>query len=86
MGLFDWFRTTQRNTAGTAKERLLIIVAQERAQRDSEDYLPTMKRELLEVIRKYIKVPESAVQVQLHRDGNEERLELTVSLPESKPL
>lgn len=84
MSLFDWFKSKPRNTANTAKERLLIIVAQERSARESEDYLPTLKRELLEVIRKYIKVPEDSVHVNLHRDGNEERLELSVALPEKK--
>lgn len=82
MGMFDWFRSTSKNTANTARERLLIIVAQERAQRDSEDYLPTLKRELLEVIRKYIQVPPEAVAVNVHREGDMERFELTVSLPE----
>ena len=85
MGLFDWFRNTSKNTAATARERLLIIVAQERAQRDSEDYLPTLKRELLEVIRKYIQVPPEAVAVNVHREGDVERFELSVALPEKAP-
>ena len=52
MGLFDLFKSRPKNTAKTAKERLLIIVAQERGAHSAPDYLPLLKRELLEVIRK----------------------------------
>jgi cell division topological specificity factor len=86
MGLFDLFRSKPKSSAQTAKERLLIIVAQERSGdgKKSPDYLPTMKREILEVIRKYINVDPDAVQVNLHTEGDEERLELSVTLPDKK--
>ena len=41
MGILDFFKNKPKNTANVAKERLRIIVAQERAQRGSPDYLPT---------------------------------------------
>lgn len=85
MGFMDLFRRHPKTTAQTAKERLLIIVAQERAARDSEDYLPTLKRELLEVIRKYIHVPPEAVVVNVNREGDVERFELSVALPDKRP-
>jgi cell division topological specificity factor len=85
MGFMDLFRRNPKNTAQTAKERLLIIVAQERAARDSQDYLPTLKRELLEVIRKYINVPPEAVEVNVNREGDVERFELSVALPDKRP-
>ena len=55
MGLFDFLKT-KKNTASIAKERLRIIVAQERSSRGAPDYLPLLQRELLEVIRKYVSV------------------------------
>jgi cell division topological specificity factor len=82
MGLLDLFRQRPKNTAKTAKERLLIIVAQERSAKSAPDYLPTLKRELLEVIRKYVNVDPEAVQVNFQRDGEQEVLELSVTLPE----
>lgn len=82
MGLFDFLRARPKNTASIAKERLRIIVAQERAQRGGPDYLPLLRRELLEVIRKYVNVDASAVEVQIQRDGDQEVLELSVALPE----
>lgn len=81
MGLLDFFRRSQP-TASVAKERLRIIVAQERSTRGGPDYLPTLRRELLEVIRKYINVDPEAVQMNLEKEDGQEVLEFTVALPE----
>ncbi|MCB1570195.1 MAG: cell division topological specificity factor MinE, partial [Xanthomonadales bacterium] len=54
----------------------------ERAQRGSPDYLPTLRREILEVIKKYVNVDPDAVQINVERDGEHEVLELSVALPE----
>ncbi len=82
MGIIDFFKAKPKNTANVAKERLRIIVAQERAQRGSPDYLPTLRREILEVIKKYVNVDPDAVLINVERDGDHEVLELTVALPE----
>lgn len=82
MGILDFFRAKPTNTANVAKERLRIIVAQERAQRGSPDYLPTLRREILEVIKKYVNVDPEAVLINVERDGEHEVLELSVALPE----
>jgi cell division topological specificity factor len=81
MGLLDIFRR-QSPSAQLAKERLRIIVAQERGARGGPDYLPLLRRELLEVIRKYVNVDPEAVVINLERDQGQEVLELTVALPE----
>ena len=82
MGIFDFLRARQKNTATIARERLRIIVAQERSQRGAPDYLPLLRRELLEVIRKYVNVDQEAVEVHVEREGDHEVLELSVALPE----
>ncbi|HET7930080.1 MAG TPA: cell division topological specificity factor MinE, partial [Rhodanobacteraceae bacterium] len=46
------------------------------------DYLPLLRNELLEVIRKYVHVDPEAVQVNLERGDDGEVLELSVALPE----
>ena len=85
MGLLDIFRR-QPPSAQVAKERLRIIVAQERGARGSPDYLPLLRRELLEVIRRYVNVDPEAVNISLERDDGHEVLELSVALPEgAKP-
>jgi cell division topological specificity factor len=80
MGLLAFFRRTPA-TATLAKERLRIIVAQERTNRGGPDYLPLLRGELLEVIRKYIKVDPEAVQINLEKEEGQEVLELSVALP-----
>ncbi|HBK57566.1 MAG TPA: cell division topological specificity factor MinE [Xanthomonadales bacterium] len=81
MGFFDFLKQ-KKNTASVAKERLRIIVAQERGTRGGPDYLPLLRRELLEVIRKYVSVDADAVKVELTKDGDHEVLDITVALPE----
>lgn len=81
MGLFDFLRSRPRGSASIATERLRIIVAQERAQRGSPDYLPLLRRELLEVIRKYVNIDPDAIEIHLEHEGNQDLLEFSVTLP-----
>jgi cell division topological specificity factor len=83
MGLFDFLKA-KKNTASIAKERLRIIVAQERRTRGSPDYLPLLQRELLEVIRKYVSVDVDAVKVDLVKEGDHDVLDISVSLPDDR--
>jgi cell division topological specificity factor len=84
MGMFDFLKV-KKNTASIAKDRLRIIIAQERTNRSGPDYLPLLRNELLEVIRKYVSVEPDAVQVNLERGNEGEVLELSVTLPEARP-
>ncbi|WP_028918199.1 cell division topological specificity factor MinE [Pseudoxanthomonas sp. J35] len=81
MGLFDFLKS-KKNTAETAKNRLQIIIAQERSSRGAPDYLPLLRRELLEVIKKYVNVDVDAVKVDLIKDGDHDVLDISVALPE----
>ncbi len=81
MGMFDFLRP-KKDTASIARERLRIIVSQERGARGGPDYLPLLRRELLEVIRKYVSVDLDAVKVDLVRDGEHDVLDISVSLAE----
>ena len=83
MGLFDFLKA-KKNTASIAKERLRIIVAQERRSRGSPDYLPLLQRELLEVIRKYVSVDVDAVRVDLVKEGAHDVLDISVALPDDR--
>src|SRR5581483_11030890 len=81
VGLLALFRRTP-TSANVAKERLRIIVAQERSDRSGPDYMPLLRRELLEVIRKYVNVDPGAVQVNVEREHGQDILELSVALPQ----
>jgi len=85
MGIADYFRErrrSRRGSASVAKERLQIIVSHERAERGGPDYLPMLRQELLEVVRRYVTVDPDAVRVDVERDGPHEVLELNITLPE----
>jgi cell division topological specificity factor len=85
MGLLAFFRS-KPTSAQVAKERLRIIVSQERSKRGGgPDYLPLLRKELLEVIRKYVNVSPEAIQVNVEREDGHEVLELSVALPEPPP-
>ncbi|CAM3139437.1 cell division topological specificity factor MinE [Pseudomonas sp. FH4] len=83
MSIFDFFRSTKKtSTASVAKERLQIIVAHERGQRSTPDYLPALQKELVEVIRKYVNIGNDDVHVALENDGSCSILELNITLPD----
>lgn len=86
MPLLDYFRSSNKqNTAQLAKERLQIIVAHERSSRGGPDYLPQLKQDILDVIRKYVDIDPNKVTVQLDQKSNElSVLELNITFPDDK--
>ncbi|MGL4206941.1 MAG: cell division topological specificity factor MinE [Aeromonadaceae bacterium] len=86
MSLLDFFlRPRKENTAKVAKERLQIIVAHERSTRGGPDYLPQLKQDLLDVIRKYVEISPEQVTVQLDKKDDLSVLELNIMLNSDKP-
>jgi cell division topological specificity factor len=81
MSLFSYLRK-RHNTASVAKERLQIIISHERSQRNTPDYLPQLKEEILAVIAKYIPISREKVSVNLERTDDSSILELNVTIPE----
>lgn len=82
MRLLDYFRATHRSSAAVAKDRLQIVIAHERAERNKPSYLPILQKELLAVVRKYVQVDHDAISVSLEQSDNQEVLELNILLPE----
>ncbi len=83
MALLDFFLSRKKSTANIAKERLQIIVAERRRGDSEPHYLPQLKRDILEVICKYVQIDPEMVTVQLEQKGDDiSVLELNVTLPE----
>lgn len=78
--IIDYFQRPQK-TALYAKERLQIIIAHERGEREKPDYIVMLQKELLDVIAKYVKVNKDDVKVELERKDGCSILELNVTLP-----
>ena len=62
-------KNTANNSKDAAKERLHLVLMQDRAN-VSADFLELMKQEIIEVIKKYIEVDESAIDVRLTNKEN----------------
>jgi cell division topological specificity factor len=82
MGLFDYFRQGKPNSAKLAKERLQIVIAHERLDRNGPDYLPQLRRDIMEVIRKYVPIQDEQVSVQFEKGSDYDVLELNITLPD----
>jgi cell division topological specificity factor len=78
--IIDYFKRPEK-TAKFAKERLQIIIAHERSDRDKPDYLAMLQKDLLDVITKYVNVDREDVKVELERKEGFSVLELNVTLP-----
>ncbi|AUZ06302.1 MULTISPECIES: cell division topological specificity factor MinE [Vitreoscilla] len=86
MSLIDLLLGRKKKTAETAKDRLQIIIAQERVQSQAPDYLPMLKKELLEVLAKYVNISPEDIRISQEQQGDMEMLELNITLPESKKV
>ncbi|QCI20463.1 cell division topological specificity factor MinE [Buchnera aphidicola (Brachycaudus cardui)] len=88
MALLDFFLSRNKNTANIAnaniaKERLQIIVAEQRKYNNEPDYFPQLKREILSVISKYVNIDQNMISVQLEQKREDiSILELNISLPD----
>ena len=69
----------------TAKERLHLVLMQDRAN-VSADFLELMKQEIIEVIKKYIEVEESAIDVRLTNEVGEDGTKGAPSLYANIPI
>ena len=78
MSLFDFIFPKRPASAAVAKERLQIVLAHERAGRDSPDFLPALQKELLGVVAKYVAVKDDMIRVNLGKAGSASVLEINV--------
>ena len=81
MGILSFLRRTTKPEAAVAKERLQVVLAHERTQRSQPDYLPRLRREILEVIARYVPIDDDKIHVHYETAGTSSRLELNIELP-----
>lgn len=66
---FKKFSKEEKDSKDTAKERLHLVLMQDRAN-VSADFMELMKQEIIEVIKKYIDVDENSIDVKLTNKVN----------------
>ena len=84
MSLLDILFGRKPKTAEVARDRLQIIIAQERVKAQAPDYLPTLQKELLEVLSKYVHVSLDDIRISQETQDGVDVLELNITLPETQ--
>ena len=84
MRLLDFLFPERRNTAGIAKDRLKIVLAHERANRDAPDFLPALQKDLLEVVGRYVEVRSDMLRVNVGKSGDTSLLEINLEIDGAK--
>jgi cell division topological specificity factor len=68
-------------SASTARERLQVLLAHERASVGGNDLVAILRDEILAVISKHVKVDDNKVYVKLERGAQVSTLEVDVQIP-----
>ncbi|MTH77160.1 cell division topological specificity factor MinE [Paracoccus aestuariivivens] len=74
-------RPRKPSPAATAKERLQILLAHERAGGASPEFLPLLQRDILEVVRRHMEIDGEQVEVKIERGDELSSLEINIELP-----
>jgi cell division topological specificity factor len=79
MNLFDIFK--RRTSAPVARERLQVLLAYERKNRDQPDLVAILREEIMAVITKHVQVDQDDVRVTMERGETMSTLEIDVQIP-----
>jgi cell division topological specificity factor len=80
VSLFEkWFGIKEESSAEKAKERLRLVLAHERTS-TSFPFMDDLRRDMIEVIQKYMKVEDINIKTDQSRDINMDLLEVEVSV------
>jgi cell division topological specificity factor len=84
MNLFDFF--TRRGSAPVARERLQVLLAYERKNRNQPDLVAVLREEIMAVITRHIQVDHEHVQVSMDRGDRMSTLEIDIQIPNAGAL
>ena len=79
MSLFDLFK--RRGSAPVARERLQVLLAYERKNRNQPDLVAVLREEIMAVITRHIQVNQDHVQVTMDRGERMSTLEIDIHIP-----
>ncbi len=85
MSFLDFLRGQKKTSASIAKDRLQLILINERGSgRNAPDFLPQMQKELIAVISKYVQINPEDIKVNLDRQDSLEVLEVKIEMPQAE--
>lgn len=85
MSFLNFLLGNKKTSASVAKDRLQLILINERGDGVAPDYLPQLQKELVEVISKYVKINPDDIKVNLERQDSLEILEVKIEMPQAEP-
>ena len=85
MSFLDFLRGQKKTSASIAKDRLQLILINERGSgRNAPDFLPQMQKELIAVISKYVQINPEDIKVNLDRQDSLAVLEVKIEMPQAE--
>lgn len=85
MSFLDFLRGEKKSSASIAKNRLQLILINERGSgRNGPDFLPQLQKELIAVISKYVKINPDDIKINLDRQDSLEVLEVKIEMPQAE--
>ena len=84
MSLFEMFK--RRGSAPVARERLQVLLAYERNNRDQPDLVAVLREEIMAVISKHVKVDQDDVKVTMERGKTTSTLEIDIQFPNASAV
>ncbi|MBE7183391.1 MAG: cell division topological specificity factor MinE [Methylobacterium mesophilicum] len=79
MKLLELFK--RRGSADEARERLQLLLAYERKNRDQPDLVAALREEIMAVIAKHVAVDEDKVKIAMDRGERVSTLEIDIEVP-----
>lgn len=83
MSFLSFLRGSKKSSASVARDRLQLILINERGNGTTPDYLPQLQRELVAVISKYVKIDPDDIKINLERQDSLEILEVKIEMPQA---
>ncbi|MFA5489698.1 MAG: cell division topological specificity factor MinE [Candidimonas sp.] len=84
MSFLSFLLGEKKTSASVAKDRLQLILINERGDGMTPDYLPRLQKELVEVISRYVKINPEDIKVNLDRQDSLEVLEVKIEMPQAE--
>jgi cell division topological specificity factor len=86
MNVFDFFK--RRGSAPVARERLQLLLAYERRNRDQPDLVSVLREEIMAVIARHVQIDQDYLQVSMDRGETMSTLEIDIQIPNksARPL
>jgi cell division topological specificity factor len=76
---------SRRSSAPVARERLQVLLAYERKNRNQPDLVAVLREEIMAVIARHVQIDQDQVQIAMDRGERMSTLEIDIAIPNGAP-